>query len=74
MEIIEAAGGVGDSKSKLRVCDTCGSYLGMFDNDRRLADHFIGKLHIGYREIREHVAKLQAKRAKTSSSHQHSKR
>jgi hypothetical protein len=40
----------------------------MFDNDRRLADHFIGKLHIGYREIRDHVAKLQAKRAKLSSS------
>ena len=28
------------------------AYLGIHDNDRRLADHFGGKLHLGFIEIR----------------------
>jgi hypothetical protein len=32
---------------KLQVCDTCGAYLSRLDNDRRLADHFYGKMHMG---------------------------
>lgn len=30
---------------KLRVCDVCGAYLSVLDSDRRLADHFGGKVH-----------------------------
>ena len=32
---------------KLQVCDVCGAYLSRLDNDRRLADHFYGKMHHG---------------------------
>jgi hypothetical protein len=31
---------------KLRVCDVCGAYLSVLDSDRRLADHFGGKVGI----------------------------
>ena len=30
---------------KLRVCDICGAYLSILDSDRRLADHFGGKVY-----------------------------
>ncbi|KAF3819400.1 hypothetical protein GH733_013550, partial [Mirounga leonina] len=29
-------------QQKLRVCEVCSAYLGLHDNDRRLADHFGG--------------------------------
>ena len=35
--------------SHLQVCS---AYLGIHDNDRRLADHFGGKLHLGFIQIR----------------------
>lgn len=34
-------------QQKLRVCEVCSAYLGIHDNDVRLADHFGGKLHLG---------------------------
>uniref|UniRef100_G3PU38 Zgc:158803 n=1 Tax=Gasterosteus aculeatus TaxID=69293 RepID=G3PU38_GASAC len=46
-------------QQKLRVCEVCSAYLGLHDNDRRLADHFGGKLHIGFIEIREKLDKLR---------------
>ncbi|URE14719.1 RNA-binding protein Luc7-like [Musa troglodytarum] len=49
---------------KLRVCDICGAFLSVYDNDRRLADHFGGKLHLGYMQIREKLAELQEERNK----------
>merc|ERR1712126_771437 len=47
-------------QQKLRVCEICSAYLGIHDNDRRLADHFGGKLHLGFIQIREKLAELQA--------------
>ncbi|KAH9563233.1 hypothetical protein CY35_05G114600 [Sphagnum magellanicum] len=47
---------------KLRVCDICGAFLSIYDNDRRLADHFGGKLHLGYMQIREKLVDLQEER------------
>lgn len=38
---------------KLQVCDVCGAYLSRLDNDRRLADHFYGKMHLGYAQMRK---------------------
>ncbi|KAH0631816.1 hypothetical protein JD844_019650 [Phrynosoma platyrhinos] len=35
-------------QQKLRVCEVCSAYLGLHDNDRRLADHFGGKLHLAH--------------------------
>ncbi|KFY41346.1 hypothetical protein V495_04966 [Pseudogymnoascus sp. VKM F-4514 (FW-929)] len=44
---------------KLQVCDVCGAYLSRLDNDRRLADHFYGKMHLGYAQMRKEAEKLQ---------------
>ncbi|MQM08899.1 hypothetical protein Taro_041757, partial [Colocasia esculenta] len=49
---------------KLRLCDICGAFLSVYDNDRRLADHFGGKLHLGYMQIREKLMELQEERKK----------
>ncbi|THU71087.1 hypothetical protein C4D60_Mb08t31850 [Musa balbisiana] len=53
-----------ETDQKLRVCDICGAFLSVYDNDRRLADHFGGKLHLGYMLIREKLAELQEERNK----------
>ena len=45
-------------QQKLRVCEICSAYLGIHDNDRRLADHFGGKLHLGFIKIREKLDAL----------------
>jgi DNA repair exonuclease SbcCD ATPase subunit len=44
---------------KLQVCDVCGAYLSRLDNDRRLADHFYGKMHLGYAQMRRAYEQLQ---------------
>ncbi|KAH7109267.1 hypothetical protein B0J11DRAFT_512923 [Dendryphion nanum] len=44
---------------KLQVCDVCGAYLSRLDNDRRLADHFYGKLHLGYAQMRKSYEALK---------------
>ncbi|CAM8911511.1 unnamed protein product [Rhodiola kirilowii] len=50
---------------KLRVCDICGAFLSVYDSDRRLADHFGGKLHLGYMQIREKLVELKEERNKS---------
>lgn len=47
---------------KLRVCETCGAYLSVLDSDRRLADHFGGKMHLGYHELRQKLEEFNAQR------------
>ena len=46
-------------QQKLRVCEVCSAYLGLHDNDCRLADHFGGKLHAGFIKIREELKRLE---------------
>ncbi|XP_046856709.1 putative RNA-binding protein Luc7-like 2 isoform X2 [Xenia sp. Carnegie-2017] len=46
-------------QQKLRVCEVCAAYLSLYDNDRRLADHFGGKLHMGFIKIRERIKELE---------------
>lgn len=48
-------------QQKLRVCEVCSAYLGIHDNDRRLADHFGGKLHLGFIKIREKLEALMVR-------------
>ena len=48
-------------QQKLRVCEICCAYLGIHDNDRRLADHFGGKLHLGFVEIREKLLQINGR-------------
>ncbi|KAK7374394.1 hypothetical protein VNO80_07824 [Phaseolus coccineus] len=59
---------------KLRVCDICGAFLSVYDSDRRLADHFGGKLHLGYMQIREKLAELQEERNKSRKTDRHEDR
>jgi len=49
---------------KLRVCDVCGAYLSVLDSDRRLADHFGGKMHLGYHELRQMLETFKENRSK----------
>ncbi|XP_057960947.1 uncharacterized protein LOC131152977 [Malania oleifera] len=56
---------------KLRVCDICGAFLSVYDSDRRLADHFGGKLHLGYMQIREKLVELQEERNKSRKIDRH---
>lgn len=46
-------------QQKLRVCEVCSAYLGIHDNDIRLADHFGGKLHLGFMTIRDKLTDLE---------------
>lgn len=46
-------------QQKLRVCEVCSAYLGIHDNDIRLADHFGGKLHLGFMAIRDKLTELE---------------
>ncbi|GAB5035092.1 rna-binding protein luc7-like expressed [Nannochloropsis oceanica] len=51
-----------DPNQRLRVCDVCGAFLSISDNDKRLADHFGGKLHLGYVLLREKMKEIQDRR------------
>merc|ERR1712228_624550 len=46
-------------QQRLRVCEVCSSYLGLHDNDRRLADHFGGKVHLGFIDLRNRLVELE---------------
>jgi hypothetical protein len=48
----ENAGASGHQK--LRVCEICGAMLSVLDSDKRLADHFGGKMHLGFRAPQDH--------------------
>jgi RNA-binding protein Luc7-like 2 len=56
----DSAGASGHQK--LRVCDVCGAYLSILDSDRRLADHFGGRMHLGYVKLREVIGEFDARR------------
>ncbi|CAI2188580.1 15376_t:CDS:2 [Funneliformis geosporum] len=56
-----AEGNGPSQQQKLRVCEVCSAYLSIFDSDRRLADHFGGKMHLGYLKIRELLKELKEK-------------
>lgn len=56
-QLMDQAGPSGHQK--LQVCEVCGAYLSKLDNDRRLADHFFGKMHLGYSTMRREQARLQ---------------
>ncbi|SCV05078.1 LANO_0G17986g1_1 [Lachancea nothofagi CBS 11611] len=59
-KVREIAENVGQSaQQKLQVCEICGAYLSRLDTDRRLADHFIGKIHLGYVIIRQELETLK---------------
>ncbi|GAA5830408.1 hypothetical protein JCM11251_001335 [Rhodosporidiobolus azoricus] len=57
--LTDTAGASGHQK--LRVCDICGAYLSILDSDRRLADHFGGKMHLGYHQLRQLMDEWKAR-------------
>jgi RNA-binding protein Luc7-like 2 len=61
-------------QQKLRVCEVCSAYLGIHDNDRRLADHFGGKLHLGFIQIREKLAALRARVKEINEKREHERK
>lgn len=52
------------SQQKLQVCEGCGAYLSRLDSDRRLADHFVGKIHLGFVQMRKDYDELHYKFAR----------
>jgi len=48
-----------NQQQKLRVCEICAAFLSLYDNDRRLADHFGGRLHMGFIKVRERLQELE---------------
>ncbi|KND02354.1 uncharacterized protein SPPG_02824 [Spizellomyces punctatus DAOM BR117] len=59
-ELKQITGSEGNSQQqKLRVCEVCSAYLSIFDSDRRLADHFGGKMHLGFVKIRDKVDEMK---------------
>lgn len=48
-----------NQQQKLRVCEICAAFLSLYDNDRRLADHFGGRLHMGFIQVRDRLAQLE---------------
>lgn len=54
--------GGADVNDKLRVCDVCGAYLSIYDSDKRLADHFLGKLHLGFQVMRDKLGEIKTRR------------
>lgn len=60
---------VGQSaQQKLQVCEVCGAYLSRLDTDRRLADHFLGKIHLGYVKMREDYDRLMKNNRTTNAN------
>eukprot|EP00793_Prasinoderma_coloniale_P003560 PRCOL_00002934-RA len=45
----------------LRVCDVCASMVALNDTEERLADHFCGRLHLGYLRLADAKEAAQAK-------------
>lgn len=43
-----------------QACTVCGAVLSRLDNDRRLADHFVGRVHLAYARIRAHAEAHEA--------------
>lgn len=50
---------------KIQVCEVCGAYMSKIDNDKRLVDHFIGKIHLTYADIRRSLKELEEKYVST---------
>ncbi|EEB09040.1 U1 snRNP-associated protein Usp106 [Schizosaccharomyces japonicus yFS275] len=59
LSINELPSQASSTHQKLQVCDVCSAYLSRLDNDRRLADHFSGKMHLGYAQIRDAAKELR---------------
>jgi hypothetical protein len=62
-DITENAGQ--SQQQKLQVCEVCGAYLSRLDSDRRLSDHYLGKLHLSYVTMRSVLNDLKRKQKRS---------
>ncbi|KAK1939701.1 hypothetical protein X943_002374 [Babesia divergens] len=58
LEMLEKAGEV-SYQSRIKPCDICGALLSASDTDRRLTEHYSGKIHVSYQKLRD-MSKLLA--------------
>ncbi|EPR62647.1 putative U1 snRNP-associated protein Usp106 [Toxoplasma gondii TgCatPRC2] len=49
--------GAEGTPQKLRPCDVCGALLSVFDTDKRLDEHFQGRIHVGFQKLRNILKK-----------------
>eukprot|EP01094_Clydonella_sp_ATCC50884_P026713 TRINITY_DN741_c0_g2_i1.p1 TRINITY_DN741_c0_g2~~TRINITY_DN741_c0_g2_i1.p1 ORF type:complete len:343 (-),score=117.77 TRINITY_DN741_c0_g2_i1:101-1129(-) len=55
-----SAAQLANQQQKLRVCEVCSALLSTQESDLRLADHFGGKMHMGFLTVRTKLAELEA--------------
>lgn len=69
---VDAPAHVAGNRQRLRVCDICGAFLSLNDSDERLADHFGGRVHLGFLAIRQKLAHMRAQSgAVAPAAHHH---
>ncbi|UKJ90466.2 hypothetical protein MACJ_001399 [Theileria orientalis] len=59
LEMLEKAG-EGSFQQRLKPCDVCGALLSATDSDRRLTEHYSGKIHVGFQKLRDMSKALSA--------------
>ncbi|XP_952202.1 uncharacterized protein TA13605 [Theileria annulata] len=59
LEMLEK-GGDASYQSRLKPCDVCGALLSATDSDRRLTEHYSGKIHVGFQKLRDMSKTLSA--------------
>ncbi|CDR94154.1 hypothetical protein, conserved [Babesia bigemina] len=52
LEMLEKAGET-SYQSRIKPCDICGALLSATDTDRRLTEHYSGKIHVSYQKLRD---------------------
>lgn len=50
-------------EQQLVVCEICAALLSANESDQRLADHFAGKMHLGFQKIRDKLKELRENRS-----------
>jgi RNA-binding protein Luc7-like 2 len=50
-------------EQQLIVCEICAALLSVNESDQRLADHFAGKMHLGFQKVRDKVKELREMRS-----------
>ncbi|KAL0487370.1 Luc7l2 [Acrasis kona] len=46
-------------EQQLIVCEICAALLSVNESDQRLADHFAGKMHLGFQRVRDKLKELK---------------
>lgn len=58
-------------EQQLLVCDICAAYLSVNESAQRLADHFSGKMHVGFQLVRDKLREVRERGSGSDSSRYH---